>query len=520
MSRVVVVGAGLAGLSAACQLVGDGHDVTVVERADEPGGRNGTIRESGFVFDSGPTVFTMPHLLERAFSRLGRRMSNEVQLKRLDPAYRAIYADGSELLVRAQLSDQLSEIRQRVSALAADAFAAFVDWLQRLYDVELPNFIERNFDSPLALLSRPRAASQLIRLGGFTRLGAAVGRRFADPRLVKLFTFQAMYAGLAPADALAIYAVITYMDSVSGVWFPEGGMHAVPQALARALVESGAQLITGTSVTSILRDGNGRVAGVSTEAGGAGDGDGKVGGVGDGDGDGRVAGASSGGERIMADAVVVTLDLPVAYRHLLPDLRPPRVLANAQYSPSAVVWHVGVRGQPKPGTAHHNIHFGGAWEESFDQLIKRLDLMSDPSRLVTIPTLDAPQMAPDGHSALYVLEPVPHLGARIDWRAERPLMRERLHRFLSDNGYPDDIVAERLVTPTEWQAQGMAMGTPFSLAHTFFQTGPFRPRNVEPRVPGLFFAGSGTTPGVGVPMVLISGELAAQRVNDYLGSRR
>ncbi|HOC13143.1 MAG TPA: phytoene desaturase family protein [Propionicimonas sp.] len=489
MSRVIVVGAGLAGLASACRLVGDGHEVTLIERATDPGGRNGIIREGGFTFDSGPTVFTMPHLLDRAFGHLGRRLADEVRLARLDPAYRAVYADGTQLRVRAELGDQLAEIRTVVSERDAAAFTDFVKWLEELYAVEMPNFIERNFDSPLDLLTRPGAAAKLIGLGGFGRLGKAVGQRFADDRLVKLFTFQAMYAGLAPADALAIYAVITYMDSVAGVWFPEGGMHAVPAALASALGESGAELRFGTSVTSILRDSSGRVAGVV-----------------------------AGGEQLRADAVVVTLDLPVAYRELLSDLTPPKVLAGAQYSPSAVVWHVGVRGLPGAGVAHHNIHFGSEWTRSFEQLIRRKELMSDPSRLVTIPSLDAPDMAPDGHSALYVLEPVPHLGARIDWTRESGPMRERLHRFLGDHGYPDDVVVERLVTPADWAAQGMAMGSPFSLAHTFFQTGPFRPRNFEPRVPGVFFAGSGTTPGVGVPMVLISGELAGVRVRQYLNA--
>ena len=489
MSRVIVVGAGLAGLSAACRLVADGHDVTVVERGDEPGGRNGTLAEDGFTFDTGPTVFTMPHLLDRLFAGLGRDRATEVPLNRLDPAYRAVYADGSELRVRTGLDDQVAELRRHGLAADAEAYPGFVAWLEELYDAELPNFIERNFDSPLDLLTRPAAAAKLLRLGGFGSLEKAVERRFRDPRLVRLFTFQAMYAGLAPADALAIYAVITYMDCVSGVYFPEGGMHAVPAALARVLGESGADLRYRSAATAIIRDVSGRVAGVV-----------------------------AGGEQLMADAVVVTLDLPTAYAELLPDLSPPRLLRTAAYSPSCLVWHVGVRGTPGEGVAHHNIHFADAWGESFRQLITRRELMSDPSRLVTIPSLDAPAMAPDGHSALYVLEPVPHLGGRVDWTTERGPARERLHRFLAANGYPADIVTERLVTPADWAAQGLAMGTPFSLAHTFGQTGPFRPRNVEPRVPGVFFAGSGTTPGVGVPMVLISGELAADRVRDYLGA--
>jgi phytoene desaturase len=488
MSRVAVVGAGLAGLSAASQLVADGHDVLVLEREPGPGGRAGTLASDGFTFDTGPTVLTMPHLLDRAFARIGADRAVELPLRRLDPAYRAVYADGSELRVRAETSDQVDELRRHGRAGDAAAYPGFVRWLEELYELEVPHFIERNFDSPLDLLANPRAAARLVALGGFGSLGKAVTRWFADERLVRLYTFQAMYAGLAPADALAIYAVITYMDCVRGVHFPEGGMRRVPIALADALARAGAELRYDCPVTALLADSTGKLAGVV-----------------------------AGGEWIAVDAVVVTLDLPTAYAQLLPQLAPPRVLGRAVWSPSALVWHVGVRGLPGPGVAHHNIHFGDEWERSFDQLVKRKELMSDPSRLVTIPSLDDPEAAPSGHSALYVLEPVPHLGARIDWTAERGPARERLHGFLSANGYPDDIVTERLVTPMDWAAQGMAMGTPFSLAHTFGQTGPFRPANVEPRLPGVFFAGSGTTPGVGVPMVLVSGELAAARVRGYLG---
>jgi phytoene desaturase len=445
----------------------------------------------GFTFDTGPTVLTMPHLLDRAFARLGRDRATDLPLLRLDPAYRAVYADTSELLVRSDPADQVAELRRHGLARDAQAFPGFVNWLEELYDVEVPNFIERNFDTPLDLLTRPVAAAKLIRLGGFGGLEKAVKKHFADPRLVRLFTFQAMYAGLAPADALAIYAVITYMDCISGVYFPVGGMHQVGRALAGALTGAGAQVRYDASVTELLTDATGKLAGVV-----------------------------AGGERLVADAVVITSDLPTAYAELLPQVTPPRRLARADWSPSCLVWHVGVRGEPAPGVAHHNIHFAEAWDESFDQLIKRKELMSDPSRLVTIPSMDAPAMAPPGHSALYVLEPVPHLGSRVDWTTEQGPARERLHRFLAANGYPDDIVTQHLVTPLDWRAQGLAMGTPFSLAHTFAQTGPFRPGNVEPRVPGVFFAGSGTTPGVGVPMVLISGELAAERVRDYLGGGR
>ena len=488
MSSVVVIGAGLAGLATACHLSGSGHEVTVVEREDIPGGRAGRIHRDGFTFDTGPTVLTMRGLLDDVVSAAGGDLEKLLPMQRLDPAYRASYSDGSEILVRHGHEAMRAEIERVCGPHDAAAYDRFEPWLKKLYDVEMPHFIDRNFDSPLDLLSAPGAAAKLLGLGGFGRLGPAVRRRFDDDRLQRLFTFQAMYAGLPPSDALALYAVITYMDCVEGVWFPDGGMSQVPLALAQAAEDGGAELRLGTSVSRIVRRGDGAVAGVELE----------------------------GGEQLRADAVVCTLDLPVAYQHLLPGLKAPRTVRKGRYSPSAVVWHVGARGELPPGTRHHNIHFADAWDTSFDALIKQGRLMPDPSRLVTVPSLTDPSLAPEGAHTLYVLEPAPNLDGVVDWKQQRAPMRESLLRFLEKEGYPTDVVAEELVDPLDWQRMGMERGTPFALAHTFAQTGPFRPPNVEKRVPGFFFAGSGTVPGVGVPMVLVSGRLAADRVASYL----
>lgn len=492
MNPVVVIGAGLAGLSAACYLTGRGYDVTVVEREQLPGGRAGVLHRDGFTFDTGPTVLTMPDLISDAIRAATVDPSVDLgellPMRRLDPAYRARFADGSTINVRYGREAMREEIAQTCSSVDAAAFDSFVDWLRQLYLVEMPNFIDRNFDSPLGLLSSPPALAQLTRLGAFGRLGAAVRKRFPDPRLHRLFSFQAMYAGLSPESALALYAVITYMDTIEGVWFPEGGIHAVPRIMAQVAEKAGATFRYGDPAETILRSPTGRVAGVRTAS----------------------------GIRIMADAVVCTVDLPTAYQQLLGDLRPPRAVQRGRYSPSAVVWHVGVRGVPEPPLAHHNIHFGTEWGSAFDALLKRGQLMPDPSRLVTIPSLDDPALAPSGCSTLYVLEPVPNLNGKIDWSTEARPLRDRLHGFIAQHGYPAEVITEHLVTPLDWQAQGMAAGTPFALAHTFGQTGPFRPSNVEGRLPGMFFAGSGTVPGVGVPIVLISGKLAASRVGAYL----
>jgi len=494
VSEVVVIGAGLAGLAAACHLTGRGHRVTVLEREDTPGGRSGRLVRNGFTFDTGPSVLTMPDLIADALRAVDARIEDVLPMRRIDPAYRANFADGSTISVRYGRDAMREEISRTCGSVDAAAFDDFVDWLRRLYLLEMPNFIDRNFDSPLGLLSAPRAAAKLLRLGGFGRLGPAIRRRFTDPRLHRLFSFQALYAGLSPESALALYAVITYMDSIEGVWYPDDGMHAVPAALASACEKAGAEFRYGVTVSEILRrSDNGGVAGVRLDD----------------------------GEHISADALVCTLDLPVAYEQLLPDLTPPRKVLRGKYSPSAVVWHVGARGVPDNGAAHHNIHFGQEWGGAFDALLDQGRLMPDPSRLVTIPSVDDPAAAPDGCTSMFVLEPVPNLSANIDWTAQAGPMRDRLQSFLQRSGYPTDIVTEELVTPLDWERQGMQAGTPFSLAHTFGQTGPFRPSNIDKRVPGMFFAGSGTVPGVGVPMVLISGKLAADRVGAYLpGGKR
>ncbi len=488
-----MIGAGLGGLSAACHLAGRGHDVLVVERGDLPGGRAGRLDLGGYRFDTGPTVLTMPEIIDDVFGAAGVDRARALPLRTVDPMYRATYADGSELRVWHDRDRMVEEIRTVCGPTEAQAFGRFCDWLRELYELELPNFIDRNFDSPLDLLSPIAPALQLVRHGGFRKLGSVVAGFFDDERLQRIFSFQAMYAGLAPYEALAIYAVITYMDCVRGVFVPEGGMSALPEALAAAAVSAGAEIRYGTDVERIeLAEGSrGAVRGVRL----------------------------GGGERIAADAVVCNPDLPVAYRTLLPGLRAPRAATRGSYSPSCVVWHAGIRGDLPAGTGHHNIHFGGQWDDAFRALLHDGTTMADPSILVTVHSLDEPALAPAGGHTLYVLEPVPNLDGRLDWTVERERTRGRLIRRVRELGYPvDDIAVEAFVDPSDWEADGMERGTPFGLAHTFVQTGPFRPANVNRRAPGLVFVGSSTVPGVGVPMVLVSGRLAADRVDALASS--
>jgi phytoene desaturase len=482
---VVVVGAGLGGLSAALHLAGAGRNVTVLEQAAVPGGRAGLLRDHGYLFDTGPTVLTMPDLVQAPLAAVGEDLDDWLTLHRLDPAYRARFADGTSIDVRADVSAMADEIARTCGKADADGYRDFVAYLRRLYALEMPHFIDRNLDHPLQLLGLPLL--RLFASGGFRRLGTKVGQFFADERLRRLFSFQAMYAGLAPAQALAIYSVITYMDCVAGVYFPEGGMHAVPRALAGAAAAHGVRLRYNTAVARIEVSG-GRARAVIT----------------------------SDGERIPADVVVVNADLPVAMRNLLPPGYTPRRVRRLRYSPSAVVMHVGSAAQ-YDDMAHHTIEFGRAWEQTFDQIIEQGEVMSDPSFLLTAPTLTDSSLAPAGRHTYYALFPAPNLvtGRDIDWTRKRDRYREHILDTIEERGYAgfrDGIECQHMVTPLDWREQGIAAGAPFGAAHRFSQTGPFRPATLDRRVENLVYTGSNTQPGVGVPMVLVSGRLAAQRV--------
>ncbi|GAA0927924.1 phytoene desaturase family protein [Virgisporangium aurantiacum] len=478
--RVVIVGAGLGGLACALRLAGAGREVTVVEREAHPGGRAGRLGLAGYEFDTGPTVLTMPDLLAETLGAVGENLDDWLDLERVDPAYRAHYPDGSTLDVIADPDRMAAEIASVCGGREADGYLRFVAWARRLWHLERADFIDRNLDTPRDLVT-----ANLLRLlaaGGFRRLQPKINSFFRDARTRRIFSFQAMYAGLAPHDALALYAVIAYLDSVAGVYFPKGGVHAVARALAGAAEKHGVVFRYGTTVSGVATR-HGRATGVLT----------------------------TDGEHIPADAVVLNPDLPVAYETLL-GTKPRRL----RYSPSCVVLHVGSQ-QGYGRIAHHNIHFGRSWRGTFDEVIKRGELMSDPSILVTNPSRTDPSVAPAGRHSYYVLAPVPNLDVGpFDWRgglAER--YQEDLVETLERRGYVGfgaGIEVSRMVTPADWAEQGMAAGTPFAAAHSLFQTGPFRPANVHPTLSNVVFVGSGTTPGVGVPMVIISGRLAAQRI--------
>jgi len=490
--HVVVVGAGLSGLSAAMQLAGQGRSVTVVERYGFPGGRVGQADIRGYRIDTGATVLTMPEIIEDAFDAVGASMSDYLELMPSDPAYRASFADGSRLDVHADGDRMAAAIEEFAGPEQAAGYWRLRNWLTELYKLEIDGFIGSNFSSPMSLLT-PQLG-KLAAIGGFRGWEKMVGRFITDERLQRIFTFQALYAGVPPQRALAAYAVIAYMDTINGVFFPRGGMRAVPESLAAAATDAGVTFRYNTTVTRLEQSGS-RITAVSTDS----------------------------GDRIACDAVVLTTDLPLTYQLLG---RTPRRPIKFRPSPSAVVMHVGV---PSVNHAleHHNISFGHNWSKTFDEIIDDGTLMSDPSLLVTMPTAGDPTLAPAGRDLLFILAPCPNLEVgKVNWSARgdsyaREMLATAAERLLPGLDKDADILD--VVTPADWERQGMLAGSPFALAHTFSQTGPFRPANLVRGVDNAVLAGGSTVPGVGVPTALISGRLAAERItgplDDHSGRR-
>ena len=408
----------------------------MVERERIPGGRNGQLVRDGFTFDTGPTVLTMRDLVADALRAVDADLDDAAADATARPglpgAVRRRLDDPGPLRPRGHAERDRGHLRlggrrrvRRLRGLAAGPVRRRDAALHRP-QLRLP-----------ARPARPARTSRRSWSGSAASAGSATpsGDGSRDERLHRLFSFQAMYAGLAPDEALAIYAVITYMDSIEGVWFPEGGMHAMPVALATAAEKAGAEFRYGASVAEVLRRRDtGGVAGVRLDS----------------------------GEQLAADAVVCTLDLPTAYEQLLPDLSLPRALRRPRYSPSAVVWHVGVRGLPDPevGPPQHPLrprvgerlrrpaeagHADGATRRGWS-----------PSRRWT--TRPWPRRAARPCSSSSPSPTSPTAGSTGS--RERGPMRERLLRFLDAEGYPTDVVTEELVTPLDWQRQGMAAGHP------------------------------------------------------------
>lgn len=491
-TSIALVGAGVGGLSAAARLAADGFAVTVYEQGAGPGGRCGRIADRGFAFDTGPTLLLMPEVLEETFAVCGRRLRDYLTLHRCDPNYRIHFRDGSAVTFTTELTAMAQEL-ERVEPGSSQRYLEFLAQGQVQYRTSVDRFVGRNFDHLGQFLTLGNLR-QVLRVRAHRKMYGEVSRFFRDERLRAALSFQTMYLGISPYDAPAVYGLLPYTELGMGIWYPAGGMYELPLALERLCRELGVTFHYRTPVARIACDGA-RATGVVLR-------------------DGR---------HVAADVVLCNADLPWAYRNLLDPAttRLPRA-ERLRYTSSAFMLYLGVS-RPVPQLLHHNVFFGRDYRGSFEDIFRRFRVPEDPSFYVNVASRTDPGCAPAGGDAVYVLVPVPHRHQELDWRVEAPRLRAKVLRRLAEIGCEDverHVVVEHQRTPDDWATElNLELGSAFGLSHDFFQVGPFRPKNQDPRVRNLFFVGASTQPGTGLPMVMLSARLVAERIRAHAGTQ-
>lgn len=478
---VVVVGAGLGGLATAARLAHDGHRVVVVEKTDQVGGRNRSVRVGACEFDVGPTLMMMLEPFTRLFRDLGERLEDHLEISLCDPSYRVFFRDGSRIDGTPNVAKMVRQIEAMAGRGDAENYAVMLGELAALYRDAIPNFVRRNWDSPLQ--AAPKVGTALQRGMLRQNLYAGIARYVKDERLRMLFSFQTMYLGLSPFDSPWVYAVLTYMEYGEGIWYPKGGVAGISRVVARLAEARGAEIRLSAPVRAV---------------------------------EGTTAILESG-ERIAADHIVMNADLPYAERVLLGRTKPDK----RRYSCSAYLLYVDYEGD-LPGLEHHNVFFGRDFRKNLDAIFHERGRPDDPAFYACVSSKTDRAKAPLGRSNLFLLIPCANLDRPWSDGDADALQSAAYDRLAEEVGFdPSRVAAVRRYTPEDWANDlNLERGAAFGLSHDFMQSAFFRPNNVIRGRPGLTFVGASTVPGNGLPMTLISAELAEERVKAALSRLR
>ena len=493
MSRpsILVIGAGLGGIAAAAHLAHGGLHVTVLEKNTRPGGRCDRFSRGGHHFDTGPTLFIMPHVYEDAFAGLGTSLPELLDLQRVDPSYHLVFDDGSHLA----LTSDLKAMQDQLEAIEPDSFQGFLRYLDeghRHYQQAMQHLVNRDF----------RTAHEFFNLGNlpllftlhpFSRHYHRMAAYFDQPRLKAAFTFQDVYMGLSPFEAPATFSMMPYTELAHGVWYPKGGMYRVVEALMEIAQQAGVTFAFKTAVQHIEVHGN-RATGVILED----------------------------GQRLQADAVLANADLPYVYQALLPPDAWAEQLSHKRYSCSVISFFWGVDRRYE-ALGPHTLFLADDYRANFDQIIRDLTIPTNPSLYIHAPARLDPTMAPAGEDTLIAVVPVGHMNEHeeYNWKALITQARHEVFRRLALLGITDleaHIKFETCFTPLSWRKRyNLVRGATHGLCHNVMQLGYFRPGNRHPRYHNLYFVGASTHPGTGMPTALISARLTARRMLEDFG---
>ncbi len=480
--KIIVIGSGFGGLAAAVRLAARGYEVELFEKRDKLGGRAYVYEINGFKFDGGPTIVTAPWLFNELWELAGRKREEYFQLVPCDPFYRIFDHTGRHFNYNGDHQFILDQIDQWNPADKA----GYERFMRSTKDI---------FETGMALIDKPflnvtdmiKVAPDLIRLQSYRSVYGYVSQFIKDDFLRRCFSFHPLLIGGNPLDAASLYVLIHYLEREWGIHYALGGTGAIVQGFGRWLDELGVKVHFNTEVKEILVEGR-KTTGIRLA-------------------DGTVH---------KADAVVSNADvawtylnlLPAQYRHKNSDRR----IKNLKYSMSLFVIYFGTkRRYTDTQLAHHNIILSERYNDLLRDIFAAKELPTDFSLYLHMPTITDPSMAPPGHEAFYVLSPVPHLGANIDWTKQAKPYRDAIMKLLEEQYLPDlqaNIVAEHYIDPLHFQnTLNSYLGSAFSVQPILTQSAWFRPHNRSEDIDNLYFVGAGTHPGAGLPGVLSSAKI-------------
>ena len=518
--RVVVVGGGLAGLASACVLAGRGHQVTLLEKNDWVGGKAAQLQSHGFRFDMGPTILTLPSVLKRIFAEAGRSLDDYLELLPLDPQWRCFFdapKHRSAVLSNGDLENSsnsgavldlvsdVDEMCENINRFTGDfsnskGYRDFLKMSEQLHGVSDRFFFWRSVGGLRDTMDVGGTFSAAVlkdvlslRMG--KSVASVVRSHVPDERVAQMMDHFTQYVGSSPYASPAVLCGIAHMQTEEGIWYPMGGTRAVPEALGQLAIELGVQIRLGTDVMRITSS-RGAVNGVVTAS----------------------------GESIPADAVVSNCDAVRTYSELLEGTPESKKFEKQNsHSPacSGVVLYLGLNRRYEQ-LLHHNFVFSQNPETEFEWIYDRGMPAPDPSAYVCAPSISEPNVAPDGGEALYVLVHTPYLRPNHDWKAMLPSYREtildKLESTAGMKGLRDSIVYESSLTPEDIHHRYRVLnGAIYGLASHGKYLGAFKPSNRRRDLKGLYLAGGAAHPGPGMPMVLMSGWIAADSLDADAG---
>lgn len=478
--KVIIIGAGFAGIATALRLKAIGYDVTLLERLDSLGGRAQVFERGGYRHDAGPTVITAPFLFDELFALFNENLSDYLDFVPLDPFYRFHFADGSQFDYRASIEDTLTEIR-RFNPDDADGYLKLLEKSKKVYDVGFKQLVHRPFTRVWDMVKQIPA---LLVLKCYKSVSQMVNSHLKHPLIRQAFSIHPLLVGGNPFKTTAIYTLIHYLERRWGVFFCMGGTGKLVDELGALMQRHGIQLQLNTDVDEIVVK-NKQATGVRT----------------------------SSGAILNADLVVFGGDPETCYEYLLPKKKIPRPRIKKQYSMGLYVLYFGTK-KLYPDVAHHSIWMGPRFKELLTEIFDRKAMSEDFSLYVHRPTATDKSFAPDNCESFYVLCPVPNLQGGLDWDKEGPILRDRIVSALQETILPElsSVIEEVFwMTPEDFAKDYRSMhGAGFSIEPRLTQSAWFRFHNRDRDVSNLYFVGAGTHPGAGLPGVVSSAKVVEE----------